>query len=377
MEEIDKRIVEVARSAVKEYLESLMNTERDVFIDEHGGLRNGFYERKVKTKFGEIDDLSIPRDREGRFQSAALEPYSRSIGLDELIISLYSKGVSTRKASEILETIFQNRYSRSSISRITDATLEEVKRFQGRPLESRYIAIFLDALFFFLRRETVEKEPILFAMGIRETGEYEIMGFYLASKESHLSYVAVIKDLYDRGVREPLLFIADGLPKLDEEVRRVFPRADFQLCTIHASRNFEAETRESDKLQIDNQLKRVFTADTKEDALSRLSMFKVQWNKKYPRQIYNLEKKVNYLFTYFSYPQSVRRSLHSNNIIERMNKEVRRRIKVIDSLPTEDSALKIVYLRVAELNEKWSHRVLNGYFKSRDELNSMFSARYP
>ena len=102
MEEIDKRIVKVARSAVKEYLESLMSKERDVFIEEHGGLRNGFYERKVKTKFGEIEDLSVPRDREGRFRSAALEPYSRSIGLDELIISLYSKGVSTRKASEIL-----------------------------------------------------------------------------------------------------------------------------------------------------------------------------------------------------------------------------------------------------------------------------------
>ena len=376
MEEIDKRIVEVARSAVKEYLERLMNTERYVFIEEHGGLRNGFYERKVKTKFREIEDLSVPRDREGRFRSAALEPYSRSIGLEELIISLYSKGVSTRKASEILEEIFQNRNSRSSISRITDATMEEVKRFQSRALESRYIAIFLDALSFFLRRDTVEKEPILFAMGIRESGEYEILGFYLASKESHLSYTAVINDLYNRGMSEPLLFIADGIPKLDEEIRKVFPRADFQLCTIHASRNFESEVRESDKITIDRELKRVFTADTEEDEPARLSMFKVQWNKKYPRQIYNLEKKVNYLFTYFSYPQAIRRSIHSNNLIERMNKEVRRRIKVIDSLPTEESALKIVYLRVAELNEKWSHRVLNGYFKCRDELKEMFSKRY-
>ena len=108
MEEVDKRIVEVAKIAVKEYLENLMSTERDVFIDEHGGLRNGFYERKVKTRFWEIDDLTVPRDREGRFQSAALEPYSRSIDLDELYISLYSKGVSTRKTSEIVETIFQN-----------------------------------------------------------------------------------------------------------------------------------------------------------------------------------------------------------------------------------------------------------------------------
>jgi transposase-like protein len=99
-----------------------------------------------------------------------------------------------------------------SISRITDATLEEVKRSRGRSLESRYVAIFLDALFFYLRRETAEKEPIFFAMGTRETGEYEIMGFYLASKEFHNSYVEVIKDLHERGVREPLLLITDGLP---------------------------------------------------------------------------------------------------------------------------------------------------------------------
>ncbi len=143
----------------------------------------------------------------------------------------------------------------------------KIKRFQSRPLESRYIAIFLDALFFFLRRDTVEKEPILLAMGIRESGEYEILGFYLASKESHLSYTAVIDDLYNRGVREPLLFIADGLPKLDEEVRRVFPRADFQLCTVHASRNLESEVRESDKLQIDRELK----------GYSRLTRGKMHW----------------------------------------------------------------------------------------------------
>ena len=129
-----------------------------------------------------------------------------------------------------------------------------MKRFQSRPLESRYFAIFLDVLFFFLRMDTVEKEPILFAMGIRETGEYEIMGFYLASKKSHLSYTAVIKKLYDRGVREPLLFIEDGLPKLDEEIRNVFQRTDFQLCSIQAPRNFEAEVREMDRPFIDRQL---------------------------------------------------------------------------------------------------------------------------
>ena len=376
MEEMDKRIMEVARNAVKEYLENLMKTERDVFIDEHGGIKNGYYERTMKTKFGEIEDLNVPRDREGKFRTALFDPYARSIGIDELIISLYSKGISTRKMSEILESIFQNRYSRSSISRITEITIEEVKRFQNRPLDKRYIAIFLDALFFYLRRDTVDKEPIIFAMGIKESGEYGII-FYISSKESHLSYSEVISDLYSRGVREPLLFIADGIPKLDEEIRKVFPRADFQLCTIHASRNFESEVREYDVNAVDSQLKQIFLSEDREEAIKRFNEFKSIWENKYPKQVYNLERKLNYLFTYFQYPKPIRRSIHSNNIIERMNKEIRRRIKTIDSLPTEESAMKIIYLRVAELNEKWSHRVINGYFKCKDELMEMFSKRYP
>ena len=138
--------------------------------------------------------MNVPGDREAKFRTGIFNAYARSIGIDELIISLYSKGISTRKMSEILESIFQNRHSRSSISRITEITIEGVKRFQNRPLYGRYIAIFLDALFFYLRRDTVEKEPIIFAMGIKESGEYEII-FHISSKESHLSYNEVIKYL--------------------------------------------------------------------------------------------------------------------------------------------------------------------------------------
>jgi Transposase and inactivated derivatives len=323
----------------------------------------------------EIEDIYVPEDREGKFRTGIFNLYARSIGIDELIISLYSMGISTRKMSEILESIFQNRYSRSSIPRITEITIEEVKRFQNRPLDRRYIAIFLDALFFYLRGDTVDKEPIIFAMGIKESGEYEII-FYISSKESHLSYSEVINDLYNRGVREPLLFIADGIPKLDEEIRKVFPRADFQLCTVHASRNFESEIREYDVDIIDSQLKQIFLSEDREEAIKRFNEFKSIWENKYPKQVYNLERKLNYLFTYFQYPEPIRRSIHSN-IIEIMNKEIRRRIKTIDSLPTEESAMKIIYLRVAELNEKWSHREINGYFKCKDELMEMFSKRYP
>ena len=195
-------------------------------------------------------------------------------------------------------------------------------------------------------------------MRIKETGEYEILGFYLSAKETHNTYFTVIQDLYNRGIRKPLLFIGDGIPKLDEGIRKIFPKAGFQLCTIHASRNLESDFRESDRNEIDRDLKGIFLSDTKDSAISRFNHFRDKWSSKYQKPVYNMEKKLGYLFTYFQYPDSIRRSLHSSNINERMNKEIPRRIKVIDTLLSESAAMKILYLRVAELNEKWSHRVV-------------------
>ena len=171
--------------------------------------------------------------------------------------------------------------------------------------------------------------------------------------------------------------MVDGMPRLDEEIRKIFPRSDFQLCTVHASRNFESDVRESDRNEIDHDLKGIFLSDTKDSAINRFNQFKDKLSSKYPRPVYNMERKLGYLFTYFQYPESIRRSLHSSNIIERMNKEIRRRMKVIDSLPGESAAMKIIYLRVAELNEKSSNRVIKGYYKCKDQIMDMLGERYP
>ena len=195
--------------------------------------------------------------------------------------------------------------------------------------------------------------------------------------KKHNIYFTIIQDLYNRGIREPLLFMVDGMPRLDEEIRKIFPRSDFQLCTIHASRNLESDVRESDRNEIDHDLKGISLSDTKDSAINRFNQFKDKWSSKYPRPVYNMERKPGYLFTYFQYSESIRRSLHSSNIIERMNKEIRRRIKVIDSLPGESAATKIIYLRVAELNEKWSQRVIKGYYKCKDQITDIFRERYP
>ena len=194
--------------------------------------------------------------------------------------------------------------------------------------------------------------------------------------ENHIAYRNVLMDLHQRGVEEPLIFIADGLSGIEEEIRQLYPRADFQLCTIHASRNFESHVKVQDRNEIDSDLKVIFLSRTREDALNQFTEFKSKWSSKYPRPVYNMEKNLGILLKYYDYPEPIRRSIHSSNLIERMNKEIRRRIKIIDSLPTEESAMKIIYLRVAEINEKWSLRSLRGFYKCQDEMREMFQERY-
>ena len=377
MEELDKKISEIVRSTVKEFMESLMKGEIQVFLEERGGQRNGYYERDLGSRYGKINDLRVPRDRNNEFQTALFDRYQRNVGIDDLVVSMYSKGISTRKMAEILEELFHNRYSKSTISRITDITVPEISKWTSRPLERRYIAIFMDAMFFSLRRETVQKECVIFAMGIKESGNYEILGFYMNPVENHIAYRNVLMDIHGRGVEEPLLFIADGLPGIEEEIKQLYPRADFQLCTIHASRNFESHVRVQDRNEIDSDLKGIFLSRSREEALNQFTEFKDKWSSRYPRPLYNMEKNLSILLKYYDYPESIRRSIHSTNLIERMNKEIRRRIKIIDSLPSEESAMKIIYLRVAEINEKWSLRNIRGFYKCMDEIREMFQERYP
>ena len=157
LEDLDKILWEVVRKTVKETLETIMNTERDMFIEKNDGTMNGTYRRTLNTKYGFIDDLRVPKDREGNFKTMVFEPYRRSLDIEDLILALYSNGISTRRISMILDEIFHGRYSKSTISKITDAVKEEIDEWQSRKLKENHFAIYIDALFLNLRRNTVEK----------------------------------------------------------------------------------------------------------------------------------------------------------------------------------------------------------------------------
>ena len=275
-----------------------------------------------------------------------------------------------------MKDILNNRYSPSSISRITDLASEGANRFVNRKLDKRYIAVMLDGLFFYLRRETVDKEPVIFALGIKESGEYEILGFYLTIKESHNNYKDVLEDLYRRGLKESLLFIADGITDVDEEVMKIYPGGDFQLCTIHYIRRLKSKIKEKD-LEIIEDANRMFKCSNKEEDISKFNEMKNKLRRRYPNLIYNTEIKLGQLLRFYDYPSKIRNSLNSTNEIERLNEEIRRRIKVVSSFPDEDSAMKIFYLKSIEFNSKHAFRKINGYYKCNDEIKEMFNKRYP
>ena len=375
LENVD--IDKLLKQTIKEKIEKLMEIELNAYLEENPGIKNGKYKRDLKTKYGEIKQLNIPRDRDSNFHTQVIEPYNRSIGMEDLIVSMYSNGISTRRIAGIMEDILGNKYSKSTISRITDLTMEEVYKFINRPLDKRYIAVFLDGLFFYLRRGNVDKEPVIFALGIKETGEYELLGFYLRVKESHNTYKDVLEDLYNRGLKEPLLIVADGIKNLDEEVMEIYPRSEFQLCTIHYARGLKSNVREKDIDEITIDANKMFKCDNKEEAIIKFNDFKNKWESKYPKVIYNTEKNLGKLLRFYNYPVSIRRSLKSTNAIERFNGEVRRRVKTISSFPDEDSAMKVFYYKSIEYNSKHAFRKMNGYYKCKDEIKEMFNKRYP
>jgi putative transposase len=354
-----------------------MIAEREVYLKEHGGTKNGFYVRNLDTVVGKLKNLKIPRDREGRFRTKLIEPYKRrDINLEDLILGMFASGMSARAVAQALESVFELKYSPSTISKISQVTLEEINKWKQRKLKRRYSVIMLDGMWLSVRRNTVEKEVVLFVLGIDEEGYREILDFEVNPSEGAESWLEMIKRLYDRGVREVLLFVADGVTGLEERIKEYFPKADFQSCVVHKVRNTLNKVRAKDRKRIAKDLKRIYQASTEEEALRGFEKFKEKWKLKYPKVVKSWEQELYKLLTFLKYPESIQRVIYTTNLIERTIKEIRKRVKVIGALPSVSAVEKFVYLRVAMLNDRWSNRVVNGFLEAREELREMFSRRY-
>lgn len=339
--------------------------------------RNGYYPRDLDTIYGKIEDLSVPRDRNGEFNTALFEPYKRRmVAVDDLIVQLYQNGVGVRQVGKIMKNLLGEGYSPGTVSNVTNAVMEDVQAWQSRSLKKRYTAIYLDALYVKVRRDTVAKEAIYIALGIDPDGYREILGFYVGGVESSNGWREILQDLHNRGVEEVLLGAFDGLTGLEEAFLSVYPKADVQRCVIHKMRNTMNKVRKKDQSQLSYALKNVYQCDTYDTAVKAFEEVKKEWGTTYRKELNSWEEDLPVLLTFLRYPKAIQKYLYTTNLIERTNKEVRKRLKTMNSLPNIEAAEKIVYLTVQNYNEQWSRRKLSGFDLAQKRLTEMFEERF-
>ncbi|SDY03537.1 IS256 family transposase [Paenibacillus sp. CF384] len=369
---------------VKEKLELLLREEIKNFLeveqeDQHNS-RNGYYERTYETRHGKIDNLKVPRDRNGEFQTQLFEPYQRREGwLEEAIIHMYKGGMSTRDVAKFIESMYGTQYSPTTISNITQTVMEDIEAWQKRPLERRYSVIYLDGLYVKLKRNTVSSEAVYLAMGIDERGYRQILGFYVGGQESANGWRDVLKDIHSRGATDVLLGVFDGLPGLENAFKEIYPKADVQHCIVHKVRSTFPKIRVSDKTEFLEDLKAVYNATDGGVAKAIFSGIQAKWKKLYPREMKSWEDQLPTLLTFFDYPPLIWPAIYTSNAIERMNKEIRKRLRPMNSLTNIEAAEKIIYLQALDYNETWSRRAIRGFVdqETKDLLEKKYVERYP
>lgn len=328
--------------------------------DNTGNSRNGYSKKNVITGDQEVE-ISIPRDRNGEYEPLVVPKYSKRLPLfNDQIISLYSRGMTTRDIQAHLKEIYEVDVSAELISNVTDSVLEDVRSWRNRPLEAAYPIVFLDALRINSRESGKNQNKALHvALGINMEGHKEILGFYLSDNEGARFWMSVLNDLKSRGVADIFIACMDGLTGFPEAVRAVYPNTKVQLCIVHMIRNSTKFVSYKDLKQVCGDLKEVYSASCEENALEALEEFGRKWDGKYSMIRKSWEGHWNDLSEFFSYPEELRKVIYTTNAIESLNFSLRKVTRNRAAFPDDDSVYKIIYLATQKISQKWTQPIRN------------------
>lgn len=320
--------------------------------------RNGHSSKTLRTSFGEVE-VSVPRDRKGEFEPQVLKKNQTSISQDieEKILSMYAKGMSTGDIEAHIQDIYGVSVSDSTVSRITDKILPRVKEWQQRPLEAIYAVVFLDAIHYHVRSEgVIVKKAVYIAIGVNLEGKKDVLGMWVGENESAKFWATVLNGLKNRGVEDIFIACTDNLTGFDAAIHAAFPRTEIQNCIIHQLRNSSKYVSYKDLKALMADLKGVYAAVDEQAALAALDTFAEHWDGKYPKISRSWRDNWANLSTYFKYPQEVRRLIYTTNAIEGFNRQLRKVTKAKAVFPTDDSLLKMLYLATVDITKKWTGR---------------------
>ena len=369
MQELDINDMTDINALFKEFVGDILENGLEAELDDELGYskydyrnkdtdnsRNGHSTKTMKTSFGEVD-IAVPRDRKGEFEPQLVKKQQTSLSgdIEEKILSMYAKGMTTRDIDAHIREIYGLEISDSTVSRITDKILPVVKEWQQRPLEEIYAVVFLDAIHYHVRSEgQIVKKAVYIAIGINMSGIKEVLGMWVGENESAKYWLSILNGLRNRGVEDILIACVDGLTGFDNAIEAVYPKTEIQQCIIHQIRNTTRFVSYKDIKALMADLKRVYAAVDEETALYELEAFGEKWNGKYPKIAQSWEANWPKLSTYFKYPQEVRTLIYTTNSIEGFNRQLRKVTKSKSVFPTDDSLLKMLYLAMMDITKKWT-----------------------
>lgn len=317
--------------------------------------RNGYSSKTLKGDHGEIV-INTPRDRDGSFEPALVaKNQTRITGMDDQILSLYAKGMSTRDIVAAFKDMYGADISASLVSKVTNAVLEQVVEWQNRPLDAVYPIIYMDCMVLKIRQDKrVLKKAVYLALGVNMEGHKELLGIWIAENEGASFWLGVLTELKNRGVQELLIACVDGLSGFPDAIATAYPNARIQLCIVHMVRNAMKYVPWKNYKAVAADLKLIYQSATEQEASIELERFAEKWDEKYPQISKSWRAHWSNLITIFDFPADIRKVIYTTNAIESLNSVIRKSVKTRKLFPSDDAATKVVFLAIQAASKKWT-----------------------
>lgn len=364
-DDAQQALKELFKDTIQEMLEAELETDLGYSKSEKTGTseqnrRNGHSTKTVRSEYGEMD-LTVPRDRVGTFEPMVVKKHQKNVtGIEDQILSLYAKGVSTREIQDHLQNLYGIDVSPTLISNVTAKIMPMVKEWQNRPLQGVYAIVFLDAIHFKVRQDgMIQNKAAYMAIGVDMDGNKDVLGMWIGETESSKFWLSVLNELKNRGVQDILIICVDNLTGFSEAIGASFPDTEIQKCIVHQVRNSVRYVSYKDLKKVTADLKPIYQAASEDLGREQLQVFSEKWGTKYPLIAKSWERNWVELSTFFKYPPEIRKIIYTTNMIESYHRQLRKVTKGKSIFPNDEALLKSLYLATQDVLRKWTGRIHN------------------
>lgn len=365
IDDVQNVLKDLFAETLQEMLEAEMDTtlgyeKNDAQNKQTINRRNGHSPKTVRSEYGELD-IQVPRDREGEHEPLIVKKHQKNVtGIEDQILALYAKGVSTREIQDHLQRLYGIEVSPALISNITNKIMPMVKEWQNRPLQQIYAIIFLDAIHFKVKQDgQIINKAAYMVIGIDLDGNKDVLGIWIGENESAKFWLSVLNELRNRGVQDILIASVDNLTGFSDAISACYPDTEIQKCIVHQVRNSIRYVSYKDVKKITAALKPIYRSSSEAAASEELNNFEAVWGDKYPLIVRSWRNNWAEISTFFKYPPEIRKIIYTTNMIESYHRQLRKVTKGKSIFPTDEALLKMLYMATQDVLRRWTGRVQN------------------